>query len=121
MKDKIDILTNGLMKIYSGGNSNLMKRFEDGLENIDWNKQMKKHRLELNLTRVLFIITTIALLFLFALLIIGIIQHKKTEISLASAVGVCCGCLTTSIAFQQSIARYKAFKILKDISTPDVQ
>jgi len=115
MSNKIEKTANSLIKLYSGGNSKSEMKFRKKLENINWDKEQKILKNSLVTTNIAFIISVVCFLVLVVLWFIGIIRQGQQEISLASAIGVCGGCITTSIIFYSTSVRFKVFNLLREL------
>ncbi len=115
MSNKIEKTANSLIKLYSGGNSKSEMKFRKELESINWDKEQKKLKSILITTNIAFTISIVCFLFLVVLLFIGINRHGQQEISLASAIGICGGCITTSIGFYRTSVRFKVFNLLREL------
>ena len=115
MSNKIEKIANSLIKVYSDGSSRSEMKFRKKLESINWDKEQKKLKSILITMNIAFIITFVCFLFLVVLLLIGINRHDPQEISLASAIAICAGCFTTSIAFYKTSVRFKVFNLLREL------
>jgi hypothetical protein len=115
MNEKIESITNSLIKLYSGGNSKSEVKFRKKLENIDWNEEQKKLKRNLDITKTALIVTFVCFIILFVILVIGTIKNSQTQVSLSAAIAICGACITTSIGFKQNSERYRTFILLREL------
>ncbi|NCB85871.1 MAG: hypothetical protein EOM44_15515 [Bacteroidia bacterium] len=115
MNEKIESITNSLIKLYSGGNSKSEIKFRKKLENIDWDEEQKKLKRNFDITKIALIVTLVSFIILFVIFAIGTIKHGQSQISTSSAIAVCGACITTSLGFKQNSERYQTFILLRDL------
>ena len=67
MNEKIESITNSLIKLYSGGNSKSEIKFRKKLENIDWDEEQKKLKRNFDITKIALIVTLVSFIILFVI------------------------------------------------------
>lgn len=115
MNEKIESITNSLIKLYSGGNSKSEIKFRKKLENIDWDEEQKKLKRNFDITKIALIVTLVSFIILFVIFAIGTIKHGQSQISTSSAIAVCGASIVTSLGFKQNSERYQTFILLRDL------
>ena len=112
MDEKIEKVTNRLIRLYSNGSAKAELKFRAKLESIDWDKEERKLKSSLNIQRILLSIILVLFVLLF---VMHIVKHNLLSSTLGAIFAISWSSIALLFNIQIVAQKYEAIKMLRKL------
>lgn len=114
MNEKIEKVTNRLIRLYSNGSAKAEAKFRANMHNFDWDKEERKLKSSLNVFRILFSIIFVLFILIFIVYVIEVAKQNHT-ISAGSSIAISISSIVILLNIQRLNQKYEALKLLRKL------